>query len=228
MEKETLNEIGNTLIDLCPSIVASVNPIAGIVAEAIVKGAEAKNRVFANKLKYYLEQLDKISNQESEDFCQQLASKNEDDLVFILTAIDQTLEKDLIVYQANATTSYLKRHISSDEFKRICIALKSTIKTDLEFNASNINNHDLHYHMCLQSLVQSGIWYVSGVSNGGEQLYSPTLLGHLIDQYAVSILDTERYPDPKIRNYESDGLNFQFNDSTFYDRNKPSISWENI
>lgn len=52
MEKETLNEIGNTLIDLCPSIVASVNPIAGIVTEAIVKGAEAKNRVFANKLKY--------------------------------------------------------------------------------------------------------------------------------------------------------------------------------
>ncbi len=228
MEKETLNEIGNTLIDLCPSIVASVNPIAGIVTEAIVKGTEAKNRVFANKLKYYLEQLDKISNQESEDFCQQLAAKKEDDLVFILTAIDQTLEKDSIAYQANATASYLMRHISSNEFKRICIALKTTIKTDLEFSANNINKHDLCYHVCLQSLSQSGIWYISGVSNGGEQLYSPTLLGHLVDQYAVSVSDTERYPDPKIRSYATMGLNYQFNDSTFYERSEPTIYWKEV
>lgn len=228
MEKETLNEIGNALLDLCQSIIASVNPIAGITTEVIIKAFEAKNRVFANKLKSYLEQLDKLSTRDAEDFSQQLAAKKEDDLVFILTSIDQTLEKDSIVYQANATASYLMRHISSNEFKRICIALKTTIKPDLEFSANNINKHDLRYHARLQSLSQSGIWYISGVSNGGEQLYSPTLLGHLVDQYAVSVSDTERYPDPKKRSYETMRLNYRFDDSTFYERSEPTISWKEM
>lgn len=42
MEKETLNEIGNALIDLCQSIIASVDPIAGITTEVIIKAIEAK------------------------------------------------------------------------------------------------------------------------------------------------------------------------------------------
>lgn len=59
-------------------------------------------------------------------------------------------------------------------------------------------------------------------------MYSPTPLGHLVDQYAVSVSDTERYPNPKIRNYETMGLNYRFDDSTFYERSEPTISWKEI
>lgn len=55
MEKETLNEIGNALYDFWPSIIGSVNPIAGITTEVIIKAFEAK-------IAYSLINLRAISN----------------------------------------------------------------------------------------------------------------------------------------------------------------------
>ena len=66
-----------------------------------------------------------------------------------------------------------------------------TIKED------HIDEEDLVYNSYVQGLLTTGLMYQSVIDGNDESKYSFTPLAGLVDQYAVSYENLERYPNPK-------------------------------
>lgn len=63
--------------------------------------------------------------------------------------------------------------------------------------SENIKEADLPYSERTQGLLTSGLMYQSIIDGNGEQGYSFTPLAALVDQYAASYENVEKYPNPR-------------------------------
>ncbi len=79
---------------------------------------------------------------------------------------------------------------------RICHSITHTLEEDLLYLANHIRETDFPYSIFAQGLLTSGLLYQSVIDANGEQKYSFTPLAGLVDQYAVSYDNVERYPNP--------------------------------
>lgn len=62
----------------------------------------------------------------------------------------------------------------------------------------DIAEKDIPYNPYTQGLLTAGLMYQSVIDANGEQKYSFTPLAKIVDQYAISYDNVERYPRPEI------------------------------
>ena len=79
---------------------------------------------------------------------------------------------------------------------RICHAVTFSLEEDLSFLKDHIDEEDLVYNSYVQGLLTTGLMYQSVIDGNDESKYSFTPLAGLVDQYAVSYENLERYPNP--------------------------------
>ena len=66
----------------------------------------------------------------------------------------------------------------------------------MSFLKEHIDEEDLVYGIYVQGLLTTGLMYQSVIDGDDESKYSFTPLAGLVDQYAVSYENLERYPNP--------------------------------
>ena len=114
----------------------------------------------------------------------------------LVECIDRAETQQKVQYLINATRCLLTDFIDRPTYFRICHAVTHTLEEDLLFLAEYINKSDLPYSTYTQGLLTSGLMYQSVIDGNGDQKYSFTPLAGIVDQYAVSYENIERYPNP--------------------------------
>ena len=81
----------------------------------------------------------------------------------------------------------------------MCIRDRS-VTEDLRYLAEHILENNLDYSIPVQSLISEGLMIQTQLNaNTGEHKYSFTPLAELVDRFAVSYDNAERYPNPLAR-----------------------------
>ncbi len=117
----------------------------------------------------------------------------------LVECIDRAETQRKIRYLINATRCLLTDFIDLSTYFRICHAVTHTLEEDLLFLRNHIKESNLPYDQCTQGLLSAGLMYQSIIDGNGDQKFSFTPIAKIIDQYAVSYDDVERYPNPAIR-----------------------------
>ena len=91
--------------------------------------------------------------------------------------------------------AYLKISLIGETYFRICHTITNTLEDDLAFLGEHIFETDLPYNISIQGLFTSGLMYQSVIDANGDQKYSFTPLAQIVDRYAISSNNIERYPD---------------------------------
>ncbi len=112
----------------------------------------------------------------------------------LLDIIDKAETLKKIQFIINAARCLLGGLISKTEFFRICHLIVTTLEEDLTFMSIHIHEENLLYSDSVQGLLTSGLMYQSIFDGNGEQKYSFSAVAKLVDQYAVSFENSERYP----------------------------------
>ena len=140
----------------------------------------------------------------SEDDCEKLSVKltkdgEKDDNAFrLVESIDKAETQQKIRYIINATRCLLKELIDRSTYFRICHAITNTLDEDLVFLGAHISEENIPYSLYTQGLFVTGLMYQSVIDGNGEQKYSFTSIAKIVDRYAVSYENVERYPDTKV------------------------------
>ena len=113
--------------------------------------------------------------------------------------IDRAETQQKIRYLINATRCLLADFIDRPTYSyfRLCHAITHTLEEDLLFLKEHIKEKDLPYSTYTQGLLTVGLMYQSVLDGNGEQKYSFTPVARLVDRFAVSYDDVERYPNPQ-------------------------------
>lgn len=111
----------------------------------------------------------------------------------LLECIDRAQTKQKVKYLVNVTKCLLFDHIDLPTYFRICHILTQTLEEDLSFLGAHIEKAELPYSIHIQGLLNSGLVYHSVIDANGNQQYSFTPLAELIDRYAVSYDNIDRY-----------------------------------
>lgn len=137
-----------------------------------------------------------------EDDCATLRAKltengeKQENALRLVECIDRAETQTKIRYLINATRCLLVNFIDHPTYFRICHAVTQSLQEDLEFLSEQIYEEDIPYSANVQGLLTAGLMYQSVIDGNGDQKYSFTPLAGIVDQYAVSYENVERYPNP--------------------------------
>lgn len=174
------------------------DPISiGKIMVAIVKGPFfIREQLFWTKLEAFLNGVYLDS-----DDCEKLRVKltecgeKDDNPRRLIECIDRSETQQKIRYLINATRCLLTDFIDLDTYFRICHAITHTLEEDLCYLRNNIKNSDLPYNQFTQGLLSAGLMYQSVIDGNGDQKYSFTPIAEIVNKFAVSYDDTDRYPN---------------------------------
>lgn len=155
-----------------------------------------REKLFWIKFECFLSGID-MDNDERAKFCARLTEdgKKGDNPYRLLQAIDHAETRQKVDYLINASRSLAAGFIDLPVYFRICNAITNTIEEDLEFLAEHIqDNEDFPYSDTIQGLMNVGLVYQSVIDGNGDNRYSFTPFSDIIDQFAVSFNNVERYP----------------------------------
>lgn len=136
----------------------------------------------------------------------------------LVECIDRAETQQKIRYLINATRCLLTDFIDLSTYFRICHAVTHTLEEDLCFLRNHIKECNLPYDQFIQGLLSAGLMYQSVIDGNGDQKYSFTPIAEIVDQYAVSYDDVERYPNPTIRANQEEVPQISI----------PSMEWQSI
>lgn len=116
----------------------------------------------------------------------------------LLQCIERIETETKMDYIINATLSLLDKNIAISDYFRICQAITNTLDEDLVFLKDNILDgkkirKELPYSLELQGLLTSGLMYQTLLRINGGQGYYFTNIAVLVDKYALSYSDTDKY-----------------------------------
>lgn len=137
----------------------------------------------------------------------------EDNAVRLLATIDKVDSMSKIKFLNNATRCLLAGFIDLTQYFRICRAISDTLLEDLLFLRDHIKEESIFYNEEVQGLISSGLMYMSDLEE--ETAYSFTPSAFILDQYAISYNDVDRYPNPT-RIEEKKKLDVHYFGSDFY------------
>lgn len=144
--------------------------------------------------------------------------QKQDNPLRLVESIDRAETQQKVHYLINATRCLLTEFIDRPTFFRICHAVTHTLEEDLAFLAEHINETDLPYSIYTQGLLTSGLMYQSVIDGNGDQKYSFTSIAKLVDQFAVSYDNVERYPNPRVIQVQNNPPQIRV----------PSLEWNNL
>ena len=117
----------------------------------------------------------------------------------LLACIERVETRDKIQYLINASRSLSAGFINLSDYFRICHQITQNLDEDLCFLKENIINTHISYSYSIEGLLSSGLIYQSGsdANEGHEgQSYAFTSIAEIVDRFALSYDDVDRYPNP--------------------------------
>lgn len=202
----SLNEIVDNSVDFLSDAISGLlgDPVSvGKIIFTLAKSPFfVRDRIFWAKYECFLSGV-YASDEDRTAFCAKLneEGKGQENAVRILDCVDHVDTEQKVKYIINASRSVSANFISLTDYFRICNAIKSNIQEDLQFLSDNIGEKDLDYSQSVQSLLSTGLMYQSVMDGNGGQKYSFTPLADMVDRFAVSFDDVNRYPNPIAGNY---------------------------
>jgi hypothetical protein len=134
-------------------------PVIGSAIKIAAITKNIPNQLFLSKMKRFLQKIDKISQEDKENFIQDLDSKPElkskvgEYLVLIIDRLDDMDKTDIL---AELFIKYVKNNIDLETFRRLASAIDIAFIEDIK--ALIMNSSD---NQCLINLVRSGLSVVS-------------------------------------------------------------------
>ncbi len=126
--------------------------------------------------------------------------KQKDNSIRLLACIERAETETKIQYLINASRSLSAGFINLSDFFRICHQITHNLDEDLRFLQENLTKPNIPYNYSIEGLLSTGLMYQSIIdANEGHegQTYSFTSLAEIVDRFAVSYDDVERYPNPQ-------------------------------
>lgn len=220
LSREEMQEASTNMLEDTINAILGDPISAGKVMLAIAKSPFfVREQLFLTKLEAFLNGVYLDSND-----CAKLRAKltesgeKGDSPYRLVECIDRAETKQKICYLINATRCLLADFIDLSTYFRICHAVTHTLEEDLLFLQNHIKECNLPYNQFTQGLLSAGLMYQSVINGNGNQKYSFTSIAEIVDQYAISYGNVERYPNPAIRASQE----------TVPQINIPSIEWEPI
>lgn len=129
--------------------------------------------------------------------------------------IDKAETIDVVDYMVNASRAVGNQLISESQYYRILWALTNTYSEDLHyFRKIAITDDVIKGNTQIIALAQSGLMISAGTDANRsveDQDYAVTSFGIMVDRYALSLDDEERWAYWKSRDGQQNGLNFKTN-----------------
>ena len=183
------------LSDVVDAVLGSPVAVGKIIKTLVQSPFFLKDQLFWAKIELFLNGVilsendrGKLSAKLTED------GSNSENARRLVDCIDRADTNRKIRYLINATRCLLTDFIDRTTYFRICRAVTNTLDEDLLFLRNHISEKDLIYNDSVQGLYTSGLMYWSAV--GEDPRYSFTSIARLVDRYALSYDDVERYPNP--------------------------------
>lgn len=202
----SLNKIADNSVDFFSDAISGLlgDPVSiGKIIYTLTKFPFfVRDRIFWTKYECFLSGL-YASDEDRATFCAKLneEGKGQENAIRILDCVDYIDTEQKVKYIINASRSVSANFISLTDYFRICNVIKSNIQEDLQFLSDNIEKKDLDYSQPVQSLLSTGLMFQSVVDGNGGQKYSFTPLAEMVDRFAVSFDDVNRYPNPISENH---------------------------
>lgn len=169
---------------------------ARIMYSAITSALSLREHLFWNKFECFLTEVE-VDDDFHANFCKVLAEENDDgdNAARIVDTIDKIDTVKKAKYLANASRCVAAGFIDVTTYFRICHSLKSALQEDLLFLQKSImEQEEYEYSDTVQGLINCGLMYQSVFDSNGNDRYAFTPFAGLMDRYAVSYDDVNRYP----------------------------------
>lgn len=191
----------NIVFDAIEALSGSSIAIARIALAAGRSALALRDRIFWMKFEKFLTGVF-TSEEQKAKFAAKLASKGDknDNAIRLLSCIEKSDTQQKIEYLVNASRCLSADFITLEEYFRICHVITQSVTEDLRYLAEHILENNLDYSIPVQSLISEGLMIQTQLNaNTGEHKYSFTPLAELVDRFAVSYDNAERYPNPLAR-----------------------------
>lgn len=195
---ELLEENADYIEDLVNALSGDEAAITKFTTELSVKILTTpfflREKQFWKKIRRFFEG-EELSKEDLQKFCKKISKKeNAERLIALIDKIDIDRKIDFI---RNAALCLANGFIDQSAFFRISSAVADTLYEDLIFLRDNIiEKEEFDYSLSVQGLLSNGLMYQSVISGNGDQKYRFTEIGEMVDRFAVSYRDVNRYPDP--------------------------------
>lgn len=189
----------NILEDVISAALGDPVSIAKIIIAFAKSPLFIREQLFWTKMEAFLNGV-YLSKDDRIKICAKLIKDNDnrDNAFRLVESIDRADTTQKIQYLINSTRCLLADFIDRSTYFRICHAITHTLEEDLAFLREHINEDDIPYSPYTQGLFTAGLMYQSVIDGNGEQKYAFTSIAKIVDQYAVSYENVERYPNPKV------------------------------
>lgn len=190
----------NIVFDAIEALSGSSIAIARIALAAGRSAFALRDRIFWMKFEKFLDGVF-TSEEQKAKFAAKLASKGDknDNAIRLLSCIEKSDTQQKIEYLVNVSRCLCADFITFEEYFRICHIITQSVLEDLKFVAENLSDSEFVYSLPIQGLLATGLVMqtIYSFEPDGVQKYKFTPLAKLIDCYALSYGNVNRYPNPK-------------------------------
>ena len=188
------------LLDAIEALSGSSTAIAKIVLSAGRSAFALRDKIFWIKFEKFLAGVF-TSEEQKAKFAAKLASEGNknDNAMRLLSCIEKSDAEKKIDYLINASRSLCADFITLEQYFRICHIISQSVLEDLKFAADNLSDNAFTYSLQIQGLLATGLVMQCTYSfeENGVQEYKFTPLAKMIDCFALSYGNVNRYPNPK-------------------------------
>lgn len=201
MENKKVKEASsNFLEDAIEGILGNPIAIAKLIIGITKSPFFIREQIFWAKFEMFLSGV-YTSDEECANFSKFLTEDgtNRDNPHRLLACIERAETKDKIQYLINASRALSACFINLSDYFRVCHQITHNLDEDLRFLKENLTNTHISYNYSIEGLLSSGLVYQSGIdANEGHegQLYAFTAIAEIVDRFALSYSDINRYPNP--------------------------------
>lgn len=199
-DENVKNAAFDLFADSIEALSGSLFAVAKILFFAIHSPFALRDKIFWIKFKKFLDGVFTTEEQRAR-FAAKLASdgNKNDNAMRLLLCIEKSDAEKKIDYLINASRSLCADFITLEQYFRICHIISQSVLEDLKFAADNLSDNAFTYSLQIQGLLATGLVMQSTYSfeENGVQEYKFTPLAKMIDCFALSYGNVNRYPNPK-------------------------------
>lgn len=205
-KKEFKEESNNLLGDIVNALLGDYGSAGKIIFTLSKSPFFIREQLFWTKMTAFLNGV-YINEEDRGKLCAKLMEQGqkEDNALRLIDCIDRAESLKIISYLINVTRCLLAGFIELSLYFRICHLITHTLAEDLIFLKVHIlDKTEFSYDLSVQGLMASGLMYQSVIDANGDSQYSFTPIAELVDRFAISYDDVDRYPNPEYLSEFSD------------------------
>lgn len=191
VKNKTVNFLGDSVSALSGNQFAAAKIIYTLMRSPMF----FREQLFWTKFEMFLNGIDTTTD-ERMTFCARLDldGRNKDSAYRLIQIIDRAETDRKINYLINVSKCLARDLIGRPSYFRICHTIVNSLEEDLIFLKNHIlENCEYEYGDSIQGLMNNGLIYQSVIDANGNDRYKFTLLAKVVDRYALSYDNIERY-----------------------------------